>query len=151
MSSHSLQDVNDATQETEERRDESPPDRHGTVGRRGAGTSHFRRRRWAFRLAAATLIPLVLLLVLEGALRLAGAGYPSEFFLRERSAPAQGWGGMEMFLEKHVCADDPRLLALPEELGDDSAIGHPRRRADRSVHGGGQPEGLCAVCLSAPA
>jgi tetratricopeptide (TPR) repeat protein len=40
-------------------------------------------RRWLFRLAALTLVPLLLLGMVEGALRLAGAGYPTSFFLVE--------------------------------------------------------------------
>jgi tetratricopeptide (TPR) repeat protein len=39
------------------------------------------RRRWAFRLAAATLIPALVLVAVELALRLAGLGYPTGFFL----------------------------------------------------------------------
>jgi tetratricopeptide (TPR) repeat protein len=38
-------------------------------------------RVWAFRLAALILVPLVLLSLLEAGLRLAGYGYPTEFYL----------------------------------------------------------------------
>src|SRR5271170_7183820 len=40
-----------------------------------------RRRLWLFRLAAAVLGPLLLLLALEAGLRLAGVGHPMSFFL----------------------------------------------------------------------
>ncbi len=39
------------------------------------------RRRWAFRFAALVLSPLVVFGALEGALRLAGYGYPTAFFI----------------------------------------------------------------------
>ena len=40
-------------------------------------------RRIAFRVAAATLLPLLLLLTAEGLLRLSGYGYPTSFFIRQ--------------------------------------------------------------------
>ncbi len=40
-----------------------------------------KRRLWLFRLVAATLVPLLLLGALELALRVAGLGYPTSFFL----------------------------------------------------------------------
>lgn len=42
------------------------------------------RRKWLFRFAAVTLVPLFLLGGLELALRLAGYGYPTDFFLKTR-------------------------------------------------------------------
>ena len=41
-----------------------------------------RGKRWFFRAAALTLVPAVLLLLLEGALQIGGYGHPSEFFVR---------------------------------------------------------------------
>jgi tetratricopeptide (TPR) repeat protein len=55
------------------------------------------RRRWAFRIVAATLIPLLLLIGLELALRLAGAGYPSAFFLGDTIRGRQVWIGNPKF------------------------------------------------------
>jgi tetratricopeptide (TPR) repeat protein len=65
-------------------------------GRQKQGTASVvisRRRRRAFRFAAATLIPLLVLIGLELALRLAGAGYPSEFFLRDTIRGRKVWTG----------------------------------------------------------
>jgi len=45
-----------------------------------------RKRLWLFRILAVTLPALLLLAGLEGALRLAGCGYPTTFFLREQIA-----------------------------------------------------------------
>ncbi len=42
------------------------------------------RRRWFFRLAAVLLVPVLTLAVLEGALRLAGYGYDTAFFVKAR-------------------------------------------------------------------
>ena len=41
-----------------------------------------RGRRWAFRFVLVVLIPILLLVLLEGALRLFGVGYPTSFFVR---------------------------------------------------------------------
>src|SRR6266850_132881 len=41
-----------------------------------------RRKLWLFRLAAATIVPLLLLACCELVLRLAGFGYPTDFLLR---------------------------------------------------------------------
>ncbi len=43
-----------------------------------------RKRRWIFRLAAATLLPLLLLGALEAVLHLAGTGFPAAFFLEAK-------------------------------------------------------------------
>ncbi|MHB1035369.1 MAG: tetratricopeptide repeat protein [Pirellulales bacterium] len=40
------------------------------------------RRKWLFRLAAATIVPVVFFLLLELGLRLWGYGYPTDFFVR---------------------------------------------------------------------
>lgn len=44
-------------------------------------------RRWAFPLAAAVLVPALLLGLLEGGLRLAGVGHPTTFFIPLEGAP----------------------------------------------------------------
>lgn len=52
---------------------------------RSQGASGISRRRlWLMRLSAATLVPLLLLGVLELGLRVAGYGYPTSYFLRSR-------------------------------------------------------------------
>ena len=43
-----------------------------------------RGRRWAFRVAAAVLIPVLVLGLIEGGLRLAGSGHSTRFFARAR-------------------------------------------------------------------
>ncbi len=48
-----------------------------------------RRRRWAFRLVAAVLLPTIFFGVVELALRLAGAGYPTQFLIPAEAQP--GW------------------------------------------------------------
>mgnify|MGYP007070999404 CR=1 FL=1 len=48
---------------------------------RMSSPSNTTRRRWLFRLAAITLVPLLLLVGLELVLRLAGYGYNPNFFL----------------------------------------------------------------------
>ncbi len=52
-----------------------------------------RQRRWAFRAVAATLIPLLVLLGLELVLRVAGTGYPSGFFVRDKVGGREIWTG----------------------------------------------------------
>jgi tetratricopeptide (TPR) repeat protein len=65
-----------------------PPRSKGSSARgrsaRAATPPLSRRRLWLFRLAAAVLGPVLLLLVLEAGLRLAGAGHPASFFLPMR-------------------------------------------------------------------
>ena len=58
------------------------------------------RRRWLMRLAAATLVPLFLLGVLELGLRLSGYGYPTRLFLPLRI-------GGEDFLDGGVANESP--------------------------------------------
>jgi len=43
-----------------------------------------RLRRWVFRLVVTTVVPALLLGLLEGGLRLVGYGYPTSFFVRIR-------------------------------------------------------------------
>lgn len=48
-------------------------------------------RRWLFRLAAAILVPSLLLLIAEASLRLAGVGYSTSFFLPMKIRGADTW------------------------------------------------------------
>mgnify|MGYP001617256209 CR=1 FL=1 len=49
-----------------------------------------RRRKWFFRCTAAAVVPLLALGILETALRLAGYGHPSSFFIRRARLEAGG-------------------------------------------------------------
>ncbi len=80
-----------------------------------------RRRRWVYRLLAATAVPAVLLGLIEGGLRLGGYGYPTDFlvpvgeggvarFHMERSAEAA-----ELFAE--AIEADPRDATARRHLG----------------------------------
>ena len=91
-------------------------------------------RRWTFPLIAAVLVPVVLLGALEAALRVAGGGRPSSFFLRfgDRyvSNPRFGWRFFPVAL-----ARTPLPLAFPAPkppgtfrlfvLGESAAMGIP--------------------------
>ncbi|MHC4780001.1 MAG: tetratricopeptide repeat protein, partial [Planctomycetota bacterium] len=46
------------------------------------------RRKWGFRLAGMTMVPLIVFLILEGILRLFGFGYATDFFLPLEEHPA---------------------------------------------------------------
>lgn len=91
-------------------------------------------RRWAFPLITALVVPALLLGALEGGLRLAGYGVPTDFLLRGDSAltpnPRFGW----RFFPPAV-AREPVLARLPAEkpagtvrlvvLGGSAAMGTP--------------------------
>jgi tetratricopeptide (TPR) repeat protein len=117
---------------TPARADADPPS--GLVRARAISRS----RRWAFRLTAATLIPLFLLLVLEGALRLAGVGYPSEFFLRDTIRGRAVWianpkFGWRFFPRRMARTPDETPIPATREpgvrrvfvLGESAAYGDP--------------------------
>ena len=59
------------------------------AGRRAAPTlgRPTGRRRWLYRLAAGTLVPVILLALLEIGLRLCGYGYPTAFFVWSALVP----------------------------------------------------------------
>jgi tetratricopeptide (TPR) repeat protein len=63
-------------------RQSSPPGRPGRAAHAGAPITG--RRRFWFRLFAGLGIPLVLLVLVEGVLRLAGVGHPTGFFLEQQ-------------------------------------------------------------------
>ena len=79
-----------------------------------------RRRRWLFRLILAIVAPLVVLGLTEGILRLAGAGYPTGYFIRVRgqdaytSNPRFGWRFFPRQLSR-----EPRPIYVPAEKGPD--------------------------------
>jgi tetratricopeptide (TPR) repeat protein len=71
------------------------------------------RRRWAFRLAAMTLVPLLLLLTLEAGLRISGYGYNPAFFL------PQPIGGEEFLIQNE---DFSRRFFPAEVIRQPSAL-----------------------------
>ena len=98
-----------------------------------------RRRLWAFRLAAALGLPLVLFVALELGLRLLGFGHPTSFLLTEKI------GGKEMFVSNRQFgwrffgkqqARAPRTLAFSPKkapgtirvfvFGESAAFGDPQ-------------------------
>lgn len=97
-----------------------------------------RLKRWGFRLAAIFVVPLLLLGVLELALRLAGYGYPTSFFV------AKTLNGQRVLCENaqfgwrffpRTMARTPRPVVLPARkppetrrifvLGESAAFGDP--------------------------
>src|SRR5258706_15909552 len=60
------------------------PSKKRVQGKPPASRQISKQRLWVFRLSAATLIPLILFGVLEGALRLANYGYDNIFFVPAR-------------------------------------------------------------------
>lgn len=91
------------------------------------------RHRWLFRILTLIVFPLLILGVLEGALRLFWPGYPTAFFLRRELVPNEKFSwrffGPEL-------ARTPRPMVLPEGklpqtcrvflLGESAAYGDPR-------------------------
>ena len=95
-----------------------------------------KRRRWLFAIVSITIVPFLLLLGMELGLRLAGFGYPSNYFVKKRNSNAFlsnqrfGWRFFSPHLARH-----PFLLSLPLEkpagtyrifvLGGSAAKGEP--------------------------
>jgi len=95
-----------------------------------------RRRVWLFRLVAATLLPALFLCLLEGALRLFGYGFPTDFFLKIKGRnayttnPRFGW----QFFPPAI-AREPVVCEFPAVkadgtcrifiLGESAAVGTP--------------------------
>lgn len=101
----------------------------------GGGT---RRRKWLFRLSAAFLVPLLLLLSFELVLRLAGYGYPTSFLLRRELNGTHVLTENQQFGWRFfgpALARTPRPLVLPEVkaagtcrifiFGESAAYGDP--------------------------
>jgi tetratricopeptide (TPR) repeat protein len=105
---------------------------------RVGGTSGFRTSRWRFRIAAAVVIPLLGLLVLELGLRLVGFGYSTRFLVRH---PAVGSGELvenqrfprQFFPPTRARYPEPVRLAVPKPpgtvrvfvFGESAAMGDP--------------------------
>ena len=77
-----------------------------------------RWRRWLYRLISVVVVPLVLLAMIEGGLRLCGFGYPAGFFLRVpgrdayTSNPCFGW----TYFPRAV-SGPPEPIYVPTEKG----------------------------------
>jgi len=119
----------------------------GDQSARAARAPRSRRRLWLFRLAAAVLGPVLLLLVVEAGLRLAGAGHPTSFFLPMRINGKDcliendrfGWRffGPEM-------ARSPFPLVIPKIKAPDTI--RVFVFGESAAYGDPQPEfGLCRV------
>jgi len=96
------------------------------------------RRRWLYRLAAATIVPLLALVILELVLRIGGYGYPASFFLKIRIQ------GRTVFVENDkfgrrffppALVRSPAPLVMPADkptntyriflMGESAALGDP--------------------------
>ncbi len=95
-----------------------------------------RRRKWAFRLAALLLIPLLFFGILELALRLAGFGYDTHYFIKlpdQKTVAGNPRFGWQFF--PPAIARMPGLFTFPAEkapgtyrifvLGSSAALGFP--------------------------
>lgn len=107
----------------------------GTL-RRGPRRPISTRRRWLFRFIAATVIPALLVITLEGALRLVGYGYPTSFFIESRQgdrAVSNHKYGWRFFPRRIARAPVPLSLATPKPpgtyriftLGASASLGFP--------------------------
>lgn len=99
-------------------------------------------RLWMFRIAALLVVPLVLLLVIEIVLRIAGFGYPTDFLLKSEVEKHPRWVenqrfGWRFFGPKY--ARTPEILSLSPEaaadtirvfvMGESAAYGDPNKGA----------------------
>jgi len=95
------------------------------------------RRKWAFRLGA-LLVPIVLLAIVEGGLRLVGYGYPTGFFLKSRAQGRQVLVENQQVAWRYFppgLARSPQPLAIPAPkpadmcrifvFGESAAMGDP--------------------------
>ena len=112
------------------------------AGSPAAGSTSSRRlsfkRRWLFRLSAATLVPLCLLVLLELILRLAGFGYPTTFTtackVQDQHSYCENYKFSYLYFPRHL-ARVPASFVIPAEkpsgtyrifvLGGSAAMGEP--------------------------
>jgi tetratricopeptide (TPR) repeat protein len=96
-------------------------------------------RRWLFGIIAMVLVPLLLLSLLEVALRIAGFGYPTDFFLRTRIQDRDvfvdnAMFGMRFFPPALARSPSPTVLEARKPantyrifvLGESAALGDPK-------------------------
>ena len=96
------------------------------------------RHKWAFRLGSSLLVPLLALAFLEAVLRLAGFGYPTNFFLKTRINGRARYVENDKFGLRFfppALARSPSPLVMPAEktdhtyrlfiLGESAALGDP--------------------------
>jgi tetratricopeptide (TPR) repeat protein len=105
-----------------------------SVGPRQSGIS----RRW-FRIAAAVIVPCLLLVVIEGALRMAGFGHPTSFFVRlpgagDNTLVENGRFGWRFFPREAARSPSPLRIHAAKAagtirifvLGESAALGDPK-------------------------
>lgn len=95
-------------------------------------------RLWLGRLALALFVPLMLLILMEGALRVTGIGYPTTFLVPARHQPMDAWATNPFFGYRFfapLVARNPAPLIIADEkdeemirlavLGESAAMGDP--------------------------
>lgn len=95
-------------------------------------------RLWLGRIALALFVPLLLLILLEGALRVCGIGYPTTFLVPARHQPIDAWASNPFFGYRFfapLVARNPAPLIIADEkddevirvavLGESAAMGDP--------------------------
>ena len=110
-------------------------ERHGS----GRSVSTGGGRAWLFRLAALTLLPLVVLGMIEGGLRLIGSGHSTEFFKRARIQERDVFVendkfGVQFFAPELARSPAPVVMRAEKGagtyriflLGESAALGDPR-------------------------
>ncbi len=96
------------------------------------------KRLWVFRLLAITIVPALLLLVVEGVLRLGGYGYSADFFVRDGNNDTAVWTENPQYTWRFFprkIARKPLQLEFPAQkpesvyrifvLGESAAMGDP--------------------------
>jgi tetratricopeptide (TPR) repeat protein len=101
-------------------------------------TAKATRRRWLFRLTAILLVPVLALVALEGALRLAGYGYDTAFFAKTRVGGREFLVNNDSFVLRFFPPEKvrrPRPIMLEADkapnayrifvMGESAAVGDP--------------------------
>lgn len=118
----------------------SPPNRGAKTGPRPQRSPEIsRRRRWLFRLVTVALVPLALLALLEGSLRLGGFGHSASFLLSATINGRENWIENDRFGWRFFGPELARLpcpLAVPKAktadterivvFGESAAYGDPQ-------------------------
>ena len=115
---------------------EAPAGQTGHDGAEHTAGKTSRRRKWVFRIMAVTVMPAAFLLLLEGVLRVAGFGYPTDFLVKVDGQdaytgnPKFGWRFFPRPLARtpaliHLPADKPKGSYRIFVLGGSAAMGTP--------------------------